>query len=113
MASPVAAHPRHDSTAGSEATFGRPSGATIVRLWPFVAAYLRQRISKDELTDAFQRMLGESGRDLSVRIALAATLGPVYVWYLLAKGVMQLGPSAEEKPKSIRCLEYAKASSQT
>ena len=57
------------------------TGAMIVSLWPFVAAHLRGKISRDELIEAFQRAMGETGRDLAIRIAIGAALGPVYVWY--------------------------------
>ena len=82
------------------------TGAMIVSLWPFVAAHLRGKISRDELIEAFQRAMGETGRDLAIRIAIGAALGPVYVWYLLANGIMQLTPSVSEAPPKPRFLEY-------
>ena len=82
------------------------TGAMIASLWPFVAAHLRGKISRDQLMEAFQRAMGETGRDLAVRIAIGAALGPVYVWYLLAKGVMQLTPNVSEAPNKPIFLEY-------
>jgi len=83
------------------------TGAMIASLWPFVVAHLRGKISRDQLMEAFQRAMGETGRDLAIRIAIGAALGPVYVWYLLAKGVMQLTPNVKEATGKPIFLEYA------
>ena len=66
---------------------GTASGG-VVQLWPFVAAYMRGRISKDNLNMAFKKVLGDEGIKLANRIALAAVFGPIYAWYLLGRGVV-------------------------
>ena len=36
------------------------------------------------------RVLGETGKSLASRIAYGILLGPVFAWYLLARGVIPL-----------------------
>jgi hypothetical protein len=64
------------------------SAAGVVQLWPFVAAYMRGRISRNELDAAFVKVLGDEGIKLAGRVAMAAVFGPIYAWYLLARGVV-------------------------
>ena len=73
------------------------AAASLVHLWPYAIAYLRGKISKEELEKNFISILGEQGKELASRVALAAVLGPIYVWYLLAKAVMGLGPNDHEQ----------------
>ena len=82
------------------------TAALTASLWPYVAAYLRGRITKEGLSQAFQHALGETGDDLAARIALAAVFGPVYAWYLLAKGVMQVVPTDRDEKVTTLRLEY-------
>ena len=82
------------------------SGAMVASLWPFVVAHLRGKITRDQLIEAFHRAMGEGGRAVAVRIAIGAALGPVYVWYLLAKGVMQLAPNVKEVAAQPIRLEF-------
>ena len=60
---------------------------TVAALWPFVIAYLRGRISKDTLEKVFEHTLGESGVALASRLSYAIVFGPLFAWYLLARGV--------------------------
>jgi hypothetical protein len=82
------------ATAGRTETIlgvGAGTAATgVAHLWPFVAAYLRGRISKDVLNTAFIKVLGDQGPDLARRVAMAAVFGPIYAWYLLARGIIGL-----------------------
>ena len=83
------------------------AGAFTARMWPFAVAYIRGIIDRDELVFFLQKMMGETGVVLAGRIAFGAVLGPVYVWYLLAKGVIQVVPSGDErKANKPRRLEY-------
>jgi len=66
---------------------GGVAAKTASRLWPFVAAYLRRKITQEQLNRALTRVLGDSGLSLTSRIVWAATLGPVFAWYLLARSV--------------------------
>ena len=56
-------------------------------LWPFVMAYLRKKMRKDQLERVFKHVLGDSGVKLVSRISYAVILGPVFAWWLLARGV--------------------------
>jgi hypothetical protein len=76
---------------------GVAAGATI-GLWPFVVAFLRERISQEQLAQACVRVLGDSGVALAARISYALLLGPVFAWYLLARGVMALMRKAQGVP---------------
>ena len=66
----------------------------LASLWPFTLAYLRGRIDYDQLVAAFERVLGEAGVALAARVSYAVVLGPVFAWYLLARGVMGLTQAA-------------------
>ena len=65
------------------------SGA-IAALWPFTVAYLRKRITRDQLDRAFKKVLGDSGVALGSRVGWGLVLGPIFAWFILAKGVMQI-----------------------
>lgn len=66
----------------------------VAKLWPFLAAYLRGRISYQRLTEAFERVLGESGVSLAARVSYGVILGPLFAWYLLARGAISLTHAA-------------------
>ena len=86
------------------------AAAGVIQLWPFVAAYSRGRISKDDLNKAFKAVLGDGGEALAGRVAMAALFGPIYAWYLLARGIVGLtsseGPKPEGAPMVTRKLVY-------
>lgn len=65
-----------------------------VSLWPFVAAYLRKRITKDQLQEVFLASLGPAGKQLSKRVVAEVALGPVYIWYALARMCFALTKAA-------------------
>lgn len=76
---------------------GVGGGAAIAAtLWPFVAAYIRGLISRQQLAKAVERVLPRGGADFVRRIALAAAIGPLYAWWVLARGVMTLVPTESE-----------------
>jgi hypothetical protein len=64
------------------------AAVSVAQLWPFVAAYMRGRISRKELDASFVKVLGDQGAMLAGRVAMAAVFGPIYAWYLLARGVV-------------------------
>ena len=72
------------------------AAGALATLWPFTLAYLRGRISDEQLGAAFTRVLGDSGVALAARVSYALVLGPVFVWYLLARGVLGLTRAAAE-----------------
>lgn len=89
------------------AASGVAVGATI-GLWPFVVAFLSKRISQEQLEKACVRALGDSGVALAARVSYALLLGPVFAWYLLARGVMGLTRAAQhgQPSPSVMRLEW-------
>jgi len=77
---------------------------TVAALWPFVIAYLRGRISKDNLEKVFEHTLGESGVALASRLSYAIVFGPLFAWYLLARGVKGIVTMIE--PESTIHIEF-------
>ena len=75
-------------------------------LWPFVMAYLRNKISQNQLQEVFKSVLGESGVKLVSRIGYATIFGPLFAWYLLARGIKGVMIMAESK--DIRFIEFNK-----
>lgn len=75
-------------------------------LWPFVMAYLRKKITREQLKDVFQHALGESGVMLVSRLSYATIFGPLFAWYLLARGVKGLVVMAESN--IVRHIEFKK-----
>lgn len=66
------------------------AASAIANLWPFVAAYIRGQLRQTSV-----RVFGESGELLAVRLGYGALFGPVFAWYLLARGVILLTNAAE------------------
>ena len=67
--------------------FGGVAFGTLSILYPFLIAYLKKNITEDQLKNVFHKILGDSGIKLATRISYAAILGPVFAWWLLARGV--------------------------
>jgi len=68
-------------------------GVTIsimTALWPFVMAYLRKNLSYEQLEIVFKHVMGDTGVMLVSRISYAVVFGPLFAWYLLARGVKGL-----------------------
>ena len=66
-------------------------GATVIaKLWPFVVAWLRRRISYEQLQAVCMTVLPDSGKRLASRLSWAVVLGPVFAWWLLARAVAAL-----------------------
>ena len=61
--------------------------STFAALWPFVMAYLRRRITKELLEKVFFQVMGDSGVKLVSRLSWALLFGPLFAWWLLARGV--------------------------
>jgi hypothetical protein len=82
-----------------DALGGALTGTTlgaVATLWPFVAAWRSGRISREQLDAACVRVLGASGRRLVPRLVGAIALGPIYMWYALAQGVMSVSDAAHK-----------------
>jgi len=71
-----------------EVAVGSVGAKVIASLWPFVIAYIRKRISREQLDRVFTTVLGDSGATLLSRISWAIVLGPVFAWYLLARSII-------------------------
>ena len=67
-------------------------------------SYLRGRISKKKLEKVFEHTMGKSGIALTSRLSYAIVFGPLFAWYLLARGVKGIVTMAE--PESTICLEF-------
>ncbi|MCU9839154.1 hypothetical protein OEZ49_15365 [Ruegeria sp. WL0004] len=68
------------------------AATTVAAIWPFVAAFIRGRITQDQLIVATQRVLPQGGVNLARRVVMAAAIGPLYAWWVLARGVMRFVP---------------------
>jgi len=80
---------------------GGTAAGSVIQLWPYTAAYLRRRISKENLNIAFTTILGDEGLKLAGRVAMAAVFGPIYAWYLLARGVVGMTMGDEQSETDI------------
>ena len=78
---------RFDVAAGAGSSRALAAAAS---LWPFVVAYLKDRIDRDQLSGAFERVLGDEGKRISSRVTWAVVFGPIFGWFLLARSVMLL-----------------------
>jgi hypothetical protein len=81
----------------------------VFALWPFVIAYLRGRISKNKLEKVFEHTLGKSGIALASRLSYAIVFGPLFAWYLLARGVKGIVTMVE--PDTTIHLEFFRSES--
>ena len=70
-----------------EVVVGGITMSTFGALWPFVMAYLRKRITEEQLEKVFFQVMGDSGIKLVARLSWAILLGPMFAWWLLARGV--------------------------
>lgn len=94
----------HFDTAENLAVAG--VGIQIILLWPHVLRYMKGESTREGLTEVLQGELGAGGLRIANRVVLGAAIGPLYVWWLLARGIMELVPKADEDiPMSLR-LEY-------
>lgn len=87
---------------------GGVSMGMIATLWPFVMAYLRQKMTYGQLEKVFKHTMGDTGVMLVSRIAYASVFGPLFAWYLLARGIKGLVVMAE--PKAVYYKKYVPGS---
>ena len=76
------------------------SAKAIASLYPFLMAYLRKRITQEQLNEAFEKVLGKAGVELASRLAWGFIFGTVFAWYLLARGVILILKGAENQAMS-------------
>jgi len=79
---------------------GGVAARAIVRLWPFVVAYLRKRITQTQLEAAFKKVLGDSGVSLAARVSYSLAFDAVFAWYLLARGVIKIVQAGQRAAQS-------------
>ena len=60
---------------------------TVAAIWPFTIAYMRKKISYKSYEQALIKIVGDSGVMLASRLSYALLLGPIFAWYLLARGI--------------------------
>ena len=89
-----------------EVVIGGVTVGAAAALWPFVMAYLRGKISREKLDMVFRHVLGDAGVSLVSRLTYATIFGPLFAWYLLARGVKGLVVMVE--PTSTLLIEYKK-----
>jgi len=90
----------------AEVAVGGVAVGTVAALWPFVMAYLRGHITQDQLTKLFERVLGDAGVSLASRVSYGLVLGPIFAWYLLARGVMGVVAMAEPEGGATYYVSY-------
>ena len=89
-----------------EVVIGGVTVGAAAALWPSLMAYLRGKISREKLDMVFRHVLGDAGVSLVSRLTYATIFGPLFAWYLLARGVKGLVVMAE--PTRTLLIEYKK-----
>jgi len=84
----------------NQVVIGGVAVGTVTALWPFTIAYLRNKISYQQLELVYEKILGDAGVKLVSRISYAVVLGPLFAWYLLARGIKGLLTNIEESKKA-------------
>jgi hypothetical protein len=80
--------------------------STTVLLYPFVVAYLRNKITYIQLEQVFEKVLNDQGIALVSRLSYAVLFGPLFAWFLLARGVQGIVKSIEPNQKKVHYIEY-------
>lgn len=70
-----------------EVIVGGVAMGAAAALWPFVMAYYREKITKEQLKRIFEKVVGDGSESIVLRVTGGFIFGPLFVWYLLAKGV--------------------------
>ena len=92
---------------GPTAVTAGVSVAAIVAIWPFLAAYKRNIISKEKLIQACEKVFPKAGKELFYRVSLMVVFGPIYGWYVIAKTAMKLTPEPKDSPpKDTSAVKY-------
>ena len=75
------------------------SASILAMLWPFFIARLRGRITHEQMSSAFEKILPHGGAALAQRVIFGVCFGPIYAWWVLARGVMSIVPSSPSENK--------------
>lgn len=70
----------------AEVTGGGLTLSAFASLYPFAVAWRRGKITREQFLTALQRVTGTTSKALVSRLALSVALGPVFGWFLLARG---------------------------
>ena len=90
----------------TDVVVGGVTVGAMAALWPFVMAYLRKNITQEQMTRVFERALGELGVSLASRVSYGLLFGPVFAWYLLARGVLGIVKMAEPEASTTYYVSY-------
>ena len=95
-----------DSIKTVDATHVVIGGVTVglvAAIWPFTMAYFRKKISYERYEQAMVKIVGDSGVMLASRLSYAILLGPIFAWYLLARGVDMAvnGATSEDQSRQL------------
>ena len=86
--------------------FGGVVFSSISILYPFVIAFIKKRINEQQLRKLFIRVMGDSGAKLASRLSYAIVFGPIFAWWLLARGISSMVELAT--PQTILRISYKK-----
>jgi hypothetical protein len=70
-----------------EIALGGVAIGTMATIWPFAMAYFRKKITYEEFENILKYLIPDTGVTLASRISYALLFGPLFAWYLLARGV--------------------------
>jgi len=80
---------------------------TMATIWPFAMAYFRKKITYEEFENILNYLIPDSGVMLASRISYALLFGPLFAWYLLARGVGKVVVGMDEFKKESLHIEVS------
>ena len=80
---------------------------TMATIWPFAMAYFRKKITYEEFENILKYLIPDSGVMLASRISYALLFGPLFAWYLLARGVGKMVVGVDELKKEPLYIEVS------
>lgn len=78
----------------NQVVIGGVAVSLIGAIWPFTMAYARKKISYEQYENALKKIAPDIGISLASRLSYLVIFGPIFAWYLLARGVGVLTKSA-------------------
>ena len=76
-----------DKVDANSVVIGGVTFGLVAAIWPFTVAYLKKDITYEQFEAVLVKIVGDSGVMLASRLSYAVLLGPIFAWYLLARGV--------------------------
>lgn len=80
---------------------------TMATIWPFAMAYFRKKITYEEFENILKYLIPDSGVMLASRISYALLFGPLFAWYLLARGVGKIVVGMDELKQESLYIEVS------